>query len=105
MSQQPDFTKSQLRAFKKDIESFIDKSCYMLIQHDYHYVTLFLQDDNKESISFYDVLMECIDSIGTIRGYDIKDNYIEIWIHKRHSSDTRMYLLFAYEEGCVYYHG
>ena len=105
MSQQPDFTKSQLKAFKKDIESFIEKKCYMFVQHDYHYVTLFLQDDEKESISFYDVLMECIDNIGPIKGYDVKDGYIEIWIHAKRQSSVKMYLLFAYEEGCVYYHG
>ena len=105
MSQQPDFTKSQLRTFKKDIEAFVDKTCYMLIQHDYHYVTLFLQNDDKEESPFFDILMECIDNIGPIKGYDIKDGYIEIWIHIKHSKDTKMYILFPYEEGCVYYHG
>ena len=77
----------------------------MLIQHDYHYVTLFLQNDDKEESPFFDILMECIDNIGPIKGYDIKDGYIEIWIHIKHSKDTKMYILFPYEEGCVYYHG
>lgn len=104
-SSKPDFTQSQLAAFKKDIESFVDKKCYMLIQHDYHYVTLFLQDDEKESIGFYDILMECIDNIGPIKDYAVKDGYIEIWIHTKHQQGTKMYLLFPYEEGCVYYHG
>ena len=104
MSQQPnmtDFTK-----FKEDFNKFITDDIdlsYVLIQHDYHYITIFLKN-NDANISLYDGIMECIKNIGPIKGYDIyTGSHIEIWIET--PKGVKMFILFPYEEGMVYYHG
>ena len=104
MEQQPDYKKSDFIKFKRDIsDNFCKADTYMFIQHDYHYVTLFLRDDEKENENFYNLLVECIKNIGEMKGYEIRNDYVEIWIKNR--TGVKMYLLFPYEEGCVYYHG
>lgn len=91
-----------LKDFKESISHFIEhqnNQFYIFLQHDYHYITIFAQKNGEEN--FIDAFIDIIKDLGEIKGYDIYNNYVEIWITM--PKETRMFILMPYDEGCVYY--
>lgn len=102
MSQYPDI--DDLTEFKKELNRYEEKyNTLILLQHDYHYITVFQRNDEFLE-PFVDVFEDCIHYIGKLKGYDFyEDGHAEIWINT--IDGVKMFILMPYDGGMVYYHG
>lgn len=92
-----------LSDFIERVERFAKRSrTLVLLQHDYHYITILHQTDDAED-SFSSAFKDCINAIGPLKGFDIYTDRVEIWL--KTDKGSKMFILIPYDEGCVYYHG
>ena len=98
---------------KETIQNFIDseanhfKKYWMLLNNDLRYYTVFhrhMAGDFYNAIieeNLPDVLIECLQNIGTIKMFETIDNdHIECWVDIP-SRGCEVYLLFPYDEGVI----
>ena len=100
VSQMPEI--KNFKDFKSDIEHFFahkNYQVYLLVEHDYHYVTVFTPKEGEPTFS--DSVMEIIKGLGALKTYNVFLDYIEIWVTM--PEETRMFILMPYDGGCVYY--
>lgn len=98
---------------KETIQKFVDseenrfKKYYMLLNNDKRYYTVFhrhtLGDFYNVIIEEYipDVLIECLQNIGTIKMFEpIENERIECWVNTP-DDGCIVYLFFPYDEGVI----
>ena len=98
---------------KQNILNFINseanqyKKYYMLLNNEARYYTLFHRHPLGEFYSniveenLPDVLIECLQNIGTIKMFEaINDDHIECWVNKP-NNECIVYLFFPYDEGVI----
>ena len=98
IAQLPDYTN--LYAAKKKIREFTHKEgqVFMLLCNELHYYTVFyLEPSGYEKIE--DVVIECLQSCGTIKVIDKNPDAIECWIISSKDGEPHVFYLFNYEGG------
>lgn len=98
-------------SFEENLNNFLDrtKDNFYVFTNNYDNTTLYLTifeykdsgSDNFKYDSFASGIEDCIKSLGTFKGFDFFDMIGEIWIQD--DEDVKMYLLFPYSEGRIYY--
>lgn len=103
----PPLTSEQKQECAKDIKQWFTEQhtqTFALVGYDFHYFTVFLESIDENNADFSSNVMECLDSIGAIKDYEIKPDGIEFWICPKEKEETYIFILFNYEQGVVYYH-
>lgn len=83
---------------------FEEDWAFMLLCKDLSYYTVFLDRTNEQPLppKFADEVIDCLQSIGSIKGIDLntEQNAVEIWIHPLIAEPAVAYL-FPYSEGVI----
>ena len=74
----------------------------VLLQFDYHYITIFQRKEDAEE-GFAEAVKEWIKSIGPLKSCDVVNDYIELWIST--VNGVKQFFLIGYDEGSVYFNG
>lgn len=93
------------RAAIVNLDRISNNNFYMLYGQEINYFTIFMKDYEVQE-SFGDLVLECLNNIGTIYSIELTEDKfaIEIWVEANPLGITCMYL-FPYDSGIVPFGG
>lgn len=104
MKQLEPLTEEQINEFKQRVEKWNEEKnyTYLLYGKEISYFSLFLKSENKDS-KLGKYVVECIDSIGDFIYYDIRKDYVEIWVKESAEQKETLLYLFNFNNGVIDY--
>lgn len=106
MQQCPACTKEEIEQAKKLLDNYFantEGKYFMLLCNDLRYYTLFVRKPKLTTEKFSDVVIECLDNVGSIKSIDLVENeqVVEIWVTVKEIDTTFVMYLFNYDEGVI----
>lgn len=99
-----EISDKKMKDFKSEINKWANRQFYLLLNKTENYYTFFCRNTEETAQTFFDILLECIQSIGRLVYIEKSKEqplYI-LWI-KNSNNEVKDYYLFDYTEGTVYF--
>ncbi len=106
MAQAETFTEKSIFLAKKDIQKWkngmSDCKYFFLLSHDLRYYTALIVNPESKT-KFEDVVIECLESIGDIKGIGTTEekDAVEFWVVPKGSQEAFIGYLFPYNKGVI----
>lgn len=99
INQLPDYKDDQIKDLKFIIQKFRARKkekYYILINYEQHYLTVLANTKETPTERFEDIVVECLQSRGTIKTYEDEVDHVDIWIKQKEDSEIEVFHLLPY---------